>query len=150
MNTALQVAEELDAVVAGFLLCVRGQRGELSPTAAAILGRLARVGPAREVDLATYACISQPAMSTLVARLCDQGLVRRERDPADRRAVVLSATPDGARLVDCRRAERAARLAPSVAALPEQDLRAIAAAMPALNRLIGELRRSRPQPEDAR
>ncbi|MDQ0382759.1 MarR family winged helix-turn-helix transcriptional regulator [Amycolatopsis thermophila] len=106
-NSALQVSEELDDVVADLLLCVRGQHGELSPTAAAVFGRLARVGP----DLATYACLSRPATSALVARLCGQELVRRERDSADKRAVVLSATPAGARLVDCRRTERAARLA---------------------------------------
>lgn len=147
---AKEVAHGLSEIVAAFALWARGQRGELSPATTATLVRLAGKGPARAVDLAAHARISQPSMTALVAKLAAEGLVRRDRDPADGRAAVVSVTPAGASLLARRRARHTALLAPILAALPEEDLRAIATAMPALTRLAGALRRSRPLPEDAR
>jgi DNA-binding MarR family transcriptional regulator len=127
------------------LLAVRtatSDRAGLSLTAAATLGRLQREGPARLTELAAAEGITQPSMTALVARLSAQGLVQRGEDPADRRAVVLSLTPAGADLLAQRRAARTTRLAPYLARLSPDDLRSIAAAMPALTRLTGALRRS--------
>jgi DNA-binding MarR family transcriptional regulator len=127
------------------LLAVRtatSDRAGLSLTAAATLGRLQREGPARLTELAAAEGITQPSMTALVARLSAQGLVQRGEDPADRRAVVLSLTPAGADLLAQRRAARTTRLAPYLAHLSPDDLRSIAAAMPALTRLTGALRRS--------
>jgi DNA-binding MarR family transcriptional regulator len=81
-------------------------------------------------------------MTALVARLSAQGLVRREADPRDGRAVVLSLTAAGEELLAQRRATRTARLVPYVADLSPDDLRCIARAMPALTRLTGALRPS--------
>jgi DNA-binding MarR family transcriptional regulator len=117
-------------------------RAGLSLTAAATLARLQREGPARLTELATAEGITQPSMTALVARLSAQGLVRREADPRDGRAVVLSLTAVGENLLVLRRATRTARLAPYVAGLSDDDLQSLAAAMPALIRLTGALRPS--------
>jgi DNA-binding MarR family transcriptional regulator len=127
------------------LLAVRAatsDRAGLSLTAAATLNRLQREGPKRLTDLATAEGITQPSMTSLVARLSAQGLVRRDGDPNDGRAVVLSLTPAGADLLAQRRATRTSRLAPYLAGLSPDDLRSIAAAMPAITRLTDALRRS--------
>jgi DNA-binding MarR family transcriptional regulator len=127
------------------LLAVRAatsDRAGLSLTAAATLNRLQREGPKRLTDLATAEGITQPSMTSLVARLSAQGLVRRDGDPNDGRAVVLSLTPAGADLLAQRRATRTSRLAPYLAGLSPDDLRSIAAAMPAITHLTDALRRS--------
>jgi DNA-binding MarR family transcriptional regulator len=74
-------------------------RDGLSRTAAATLSRLATSGAARLTDLAVAEGVSQPSMSSLIARLVDQGLARREPDPDDARAVRLSLTLAGTALV---------------------------------------------------
>jgi DNA-binding MarR family transcriptional regulator len=115
-----------------------------------VLTRLQRSGPARLTELATGEGITQPSMTTLVARLVAQGLVDRAADPADRRAVVLTLTPAGAELLARRRADRTDRLAPSLAELSPEEREQIAAAMPALTQLAGAVRRSRTPAEVTR
>jgi DNA-binding MarR family transcriptional regulator len=135
------LAVQLDDLVLA-LRSATADRAGLSLTAAGTLARLQREGPARLTELATAEGITQPSMTALVARLSAQGLVRRDADPSDGRAVVLSLTAAGTELLEHRRASRTARLAPFVASLSPDDLRSIARAMPALNRLTGALRPS--------
>lgn len=51
--------------------------------------------PVRLGSLRDSVLLSQPALSRLVDRLVERGLVKREGDVADRRAVSLSLTPEG-------------------------------------------------------
>lgn len=51
--------------------------------------------PQRLADLTDHVLLSQPALSRLVDRLVERGLVERCGDPADRRAVRLSLTEAG-------------------------------------------------------
>jgi DNA-binding MarR family transcriptional regulator len=81
-------------------------------------------------------------MSSLVARLVDHGLVRRETDPHDARAVRLSLTAAGEALVAERRTARTRRLDTALAELSSDDVALIAGAVPALVRLADALRRS--------
>lgn len=134
------LAGQLDDVVVG-LRQLTGTRAELSLTAAATLATLRRGGPARVTELAVAEGVSQPSMTALVARLSGQGLVRRDGDPSDGRAVVVSLTDDGADLLDRRRTERAARLAGPLSSLDDDDVARITAALPALARLAGALQR---------
>lgn len=143
------LAQHLDALV----LAVRSataDRAGLSLTAAATLARLQMDGPARLTELATAEGVSQPSMTALVARLSAQGLVRREPDPTDGRAVVLSLTEAGADLLAQRRETRTARLVPYVAGLSPDDVRRIAEALPALDHLAGALRRTARTLEEVR
>ena len=48
--------------------------------------------PVRLSELNRHVLLSQPALSRLVDRLADRGLVQRRPDPADRRGVLLSLT----------------------------------------------------------
>lgn len=51
--------------------------------------------PLRPGDLTDHVLLSQPALSRLVGRLVDRGLVARDFDDADRRSVRLSLTEAG-------------------------------------------------------
>jgi DNA-binding MarR family transcriptional regulator len=52
-------------------------------------------GPLRLGDLNRNVLLSQPALSRMVDRLAERGLVERKADPADRRGVLLSLTEAG-------------------------------------------------------
>jgi DNA-binding MarR family transcriptional regulator len=52
-------------------------------------------GPARPSELNRHVLLSQPALSRLVDRLAERGMVERKPDPADGRGVLLSLTPAG-------------------------------------------------------
>jgi DNA-binding MarR family transcriptional regulator len=78
-------------------------------------------GPLRLNDLAARIGTSAPTASRTVDSLDDLGLVARETDPADRRAVRIELTPAGRRLVDERKARAAAAFEPAVEALTGPD-----------------------------
>ena len=71
----------------------------LSLTAAATLATLERSGPRRLTALAAREGVTQPAMTQLVARLQDAGLVERAPDPADGRVVQVGITAEGQALL---------------------------------------------------
>jgi DNA-binding MarR family transcriptional regulator len=107
----------------------------LSLTAAATLSNLERRGPARLTDLATQQGVSQPAMTQLVTRLQDAGLVVRAPDPDDGRVVLVHVTDAGrAELVD-RREVRTSRLGALLDQLPADERAALYAALPAIESL---------------
>lgn len=54
--------------------------------------------PLRMSELNRHVLLSQPALSRMVDRLADRGLVDRCADPGDRRGVRLSLTPEGRRI----------------------------------------------------
>jgi DNA-binding MarR family transcriptional regulator len=133
-----QLAGHLDDVVIGLRRLTATRQG-LSLTAAATLSTLRQQGPTRLTELAVAEGVSQPSMTTLVARLAEQGLVDRHGDPTDRRAVLIRLTPAGGDLLDRRRAARTGRLTGPLAQLDDDDVRRIADALPALSRLAGVL-----------
>jgi len=51
--------------------------------------------PLRIGELSQHVLLSQPALSRLVDRLAERGLIERKADPADRRGVLLSLTEAG-------------------------------------------------------
>src|SRR5712664_2770254 len=83
----------------------------LSLTAAATLGTLERSGPRRLTSLAAREGVTQPAMTQLVGRLQEGGLVDRAAGPADGRVVQVRITEEGRAMLARRRAVRAERLA---------------------------------------
>jgi DNA-binding MarR family transcriptional regulator len=134
------LAQQLDDAVVGLRAATLPRAG-LSLTAAATLARLQRSGSARLTELASAEGVSQPSMTALIARLADQGLVRRAADPHDGRAVVLTLTPAGGEVLAQRRAERTRQITGPLAGLSDDDVRRIADALPALIRLADALRR---------
>jgi DNA-binding MarR family transcriptional regulator len=107
----------------------------LSLTAAATLATVERSGPCRLTWLAAREGVTQPAMTQLIARLQDAGLVGRTSDPDDGRAVQVRITADGSAMLARRRAARAERLAGMLAQLTPEDQAALAAALPAMDAL---------------
>jgi DNA-binding MarR family transcriptional regulator len=108
----------------------------LSLTAAATLATLERGGPRRLTALAAREGVTQPAMTQLVARLQDTGLVDRVPDPADGRVVQVRITAEGQARLARRRAVRAERVAGLLARLSPDDQAALAAALPAMDALV--------------
>ncbi|MFI9829067.1 MarR family winged helix-turn-helix transcriptional regulator [Streptomyces sp. NPDC051913] len=91
-------------------------------------------------DAAKDLYLAGNSVSTLVNQLARQGYLVRETDPADRRAARLMPTPAAeARLGEWRR-RRADLVRQQVARLDEADRDALAAAVPALRLLAGNLR----------
>lgn len=108
----------------------------LSQAAAAVLSRLDATGPGGVTDLARAEGVSQPAMTQLVARLNDDGLLSRTPSPTDRRSVVVTLTDAGRAALATRRARRTEFISDSLMELDGGEQRAIVAALPALGRLV--------------
>jgi len=87
-----------------------------------LLGRLDELGPTRISDLAKADRCSQPTMSTLVQRQEEQGWVRREPDPADSRASLISLTKTGLTELQRARREAGAAVAARLRHLPAADV----------------------------
>jgi DNA-binding MarR family transcriptional regulator len=113
----------------------------LSLTAAATLATLERSGPRRLTSLAVQEGVTQPAMTQLIARLQDSGLVCRDSDPADGRVVQVRLTDQGREMLARRRAVRAERLAAILARISPEDQTALAAALPAIDALASAQRK---------
>jgi DNA-binding MarR family transcriptional regulator len=134
--------ETLAAGVAAALERLIGLFRSLSPasglslTAAATLATLERSGPCRLTWLATREGVTQPAMTQLIARLEDAGLVDRAADPADGRVVQVRITADGRAMLAGRRAVRAERVVALLDRLNPDEREALAAALPAMDALV--------------
>ncbi len=109
----------------------------LTPQQTAVLHTLCDGHPRRMSELADCERVSQPTMSVLVDRLAKHGWVTRETDASDRRAVQVRITPDGTAMAERVAQARIALLAERLAVLSEAERAAIAAALPALDRLVG-------------
>ncbi len=90
--------------------------GTVSPMRAKALARLA-AGPMRAGELAQQCLLTPPATTELIEALVQEGLVRREDDPSDRRAVRVSLTATGRRQVDRYQAAFAEGLGEAIAQL---------------------------------
>ena len=112
----------------------------LSLTAAATLATLERSGPRRLTALAVQEGVTQPAMTQLIGRLQDAGLVRREADSADGRVVQVRLTDEGRDTLARRRAVRAERLAVILDRISPEDRAALDAALPAIDALASAQR----------
>jgi DNA-binding MarR family transcriptional regulator len=118
----------------------------LSLTAAATLATLERSGPCRLTWLAVREGVTQPAMTQLIGRLQDAGLVERIADPSDGRVVRVRLTADGKATLAGRRAVRADRLAELLARLTPAEQDTLTAALPAMEALASG---QRPEPAAA-
>lgn len=113
----------------------------LSFTTLSVLHTLSRKGPLRLTELTATEQMTQPAMTQMVRRLEEDGLVERRADPRDGRAVLIQLTIRGAQIVEVRRAARVERLNSLLDRLSPEERATIAAAMPALAHAI-ELERT--------
>ena len=113
----------------------------LTPTELSIFATISRRGSLRLAELAEIERVNPTMLSRIAARLAAAGLIRREADADDRRAARVEATPAGLALHDRIRTERSESLAAHLEQLPAAELRALLAALPALETLAEGLRR---------
>jgi DNA-binding MarR family transcriptional regulator len=146
MDSARNQPEALAAEVAAGLERLIGLFRWLSPpsglslTSAATLATLERGGPRRLTALAAREGVTQPAMTQLVARLQDAGLVDRVADAADGRVVYVRITAEGQAVLARRRAVRAERVAALLTRLSPDQQAALVAALPAMDALASAQR----------
>ena len=72
----------------------------IKPRQARIIGALARMGSASQVELAREFNVTAASMSTMTSRLISAGYILRETDPVEARANVLKLTDLGRSLLD--------------------------------------------------
>lgn len=144
-DEGVSLADELMTVNAAMRRLVRRRLREevpprLRPAQVELMGvvglrpGISVAAAARELHLADN------SVSTLVNQLLAAGMLRRETDPDDRRAVRLELTSAAQRHMADWRDRRARLVGARIDELTGEDRAAIAAALPALGRLLAGLR----------
>ena len=100
---------------------------------------LASRGPQRVSDLARALDVTPSTAGRMCDRLVRKGLIRRHRTRSDRRAVQVTITADGRRVVDEATARRRTLLAGILGKLPASQQRAVASALRAFAEAAGEV-----------
>lgn len=137
--TLEEIAEALPQRAAALSRAVLGRASvRLSRTEMGVLWALSR-RPWRVTELAAREGVTQPGITRLVNRLAQRGWVCREHDPGDGRVVLVALTAQGRTLLDRLRGEYRAAMHEEMAALDEDDVRALARAIEVLDRLIERL-----------
>ena len=115
----------------------------IAPARLSALSVLVFGGPMNLTSLAAAEQVQAPTMTKVVQALEAEGLVRRERDAADRRGSRIVATAKGRRIMEEGRRRRITRLAADLAALPRAEREQLAAAVDILERITGGQRTTR-------
>jgi DNA-binding MarR family transcriptional regulator len=123
-------------------LLYRVSRTQLPRGMATTLAALVDDGPQRITPLAAREGVSQPTLTRMVGRLEELGYVRRERDPSDRRSVLVSITTKGRQEVELFREHHRAALRDQLQDANDDDMLEYLAACETLQRLIDRLQRT--------
>ena len=136
-GSAAEVADRLHSAAIHLLRRVRQQdvAGGLTGPRLSALSVVVFAGSLTIGALATAEQVRPPTMTRLVAALEEAALVVRQPSAADRRAVMVQATPAGHRLLQEGRTRRVAALAGQLAALPSAELAMLRQAAEILDRL---------------
>ena len=94
---------------------------DVSAHQASILDHLDEVDPMTMTDLGGHMGVTVATMSLAIDRLERKGYVRRQRDPHDRRRVLLRVTPSGLRLREAKSVLDPVRVEQVLAQLPDAD-----------------------------
>lgn len=122
------------------LLRRMGRTDPLSGVSAAQLSALSvlMAGPRRLTELASAQQVRPPTMTRLVQEMERAGLVRREADPADARAVRVRWTRKGERVLRRGRELRLAQLEARLQRLAPSEIAQLERALPILERVVRE------------
>ena len=112
--------------------------GEVTASQMSALSSIGLAGAASLGELAATERIAPPSMTRIVARLEEQGLVRRRHDETDRRVSRLEITPAGETLLAETRSRRDAYLAERLQSLTEEERQIIDQALPIFERIIAD------------
>jgi DNA-binding MarR family transcriptional regulator len=108
---------------------------ELSWSESAVLGRLARGGPATTAELARAEAVKPQSMGTTVAALAARGLVERKPHPTDGRQIHIQLTAKGAATRQRIKDAKHTWLARAISELDPRDQEVLLAAGEILRRL---------------
>jgi DNA-binding MarR family transcriptional regulator len=108
---------------------------ELSLGQLAALRTLERHGSMSPSELAAHEKVQPPSVTKILARLEELGYVTRVPHAGDRRQVVVTISPSGVALLDDDRRRRDAWIAQRLRALDPDELAALKAAIPVLEKL---------------
>lgn len=111
----------------------------LTPSQTSVLFTIVRLGPLRLSELAELEGLNPTMLSRILALLCEDGLIRRDADPDDRRAAFVRATAAGRRMRGRIHRERAQALSAHVEALEADKRAALWNALPVLEELAERL-----------
>jgi len=128
-------AERLALVTGRLNRRLQAATGGLSHGLLSALAVITKRGPLRLSDLAQLEGVSAPSMTRTVAELEARGYVVRSPDPMDGRAALIAAADAGTAAILDARSARAQVIAELLSTVSEADAAAIAAALPALERL---------------
>ncbi len=117
-------------------------RERFSFTTLSVLDTLASAGrPLRLSELARTEQVTQPRLTQLIGQLERDGLVVRDPDPRDGRAMLIQLTAQGRNIVESRHEDRVSALEPLMDRLTDHERHALDDVIPALwalTRLNGE------------
>lgn len=141
----LELANRVHSAAIHLLRAVRKQddRSGLSAPRLSALSVLVFRGATRLTDLAAAEQVRPPTMTRIVAALERDGLVERTSDDGDRRAVLLTATGEGVRLLHAGRRRRVAVLAAAVRALDREERAVLERAVAVLDKVVNSATRAR-------
>jgi DNA-binding MarR family transcriptional regulator len=122
----------------------RHELAGLTPTQLSALATVDRIGPLRLGDLAAAEGIAPSTLTRLVTVLEDRGYVERCPVPGDARASTLAIAPAGHEVLERIREQSTILLAGRLRTLTDEQRAALAAALPALEKL------AEPDPSDPR
>jgi DNA-binding MarR family transcriptional regulator len=116
----------------------------LTPTQASVLGLIAFRGPLGLTELAQLEGLNPTMLSRVVGRLTELGLIQRDPNPQDLRAIRVGATDAGRTLHEKVKLVRTETIASCLDQLPDKSAQIIIDALPALEELAQALRSSGP------
>jgi DNA-binding MarR family transcriptional regulator len=142
MSDVASVADRLHSASIHLLRRVRKEDefSGLSPARLSALSVVVFAGPLSPGRLAAAEGVRPPTMTRIIAALEADGFVRRRPDASDRRAVEISATPKGNRLLQRARRRRVELLAGRLSSLPTADVELLSRAADVIEDLFGERR----------
>ena len=109
---------------------------DLHPITYFILTHLAASGPLRGADLSDAFGMDKGGVSRQVQALVDLGLVERQPDPEDRRAILLDATAEGRERLSAVRRHRRDRFDARLSGWTDEELTTFAARLAAYNQAL--------------
>ena len=137
MPSAEETANRLHTAAVRLLRMARREDAAsgLSAQRLSALSVIVFAGPLSLADLAREEQVRAPTMTRIVDALVGAGLVTRDTDPADRRAVRIAATEEGRSLLSEGRRRRVHAITERLARLAESERRALERGVELIERL---------------
>src|SRR4051812_47014158 len=117
---------------------LRTHNVDLTASQASALATIARRGPLTVGELAKAEHVSSPMITKIAKGLEEEGLVTRTVDVSDKRVTQMAITKDGERRLERSRGRKNAWLAQQFGHLSADELEAIAAVIPVLERITAK------------